>query len=500
MEVWQERSFFYVENGDQRQGPVPLSRLSELYAAQQIDGDSLVWSDRGMDSWLKLKDTAFFPFVTPGQSGAALAALAPLVTSSPSCDGSVPSSPTRLLAGQTGGHQDANRVQLQSVDLGEPSPPKPSDLRAMRSMGGSSMYSGIKGFLAGWLPSRKPPNHLVNRGILHADPSSSSKGSASVGIFGGDLQAILRREDTEDGVPKIVRVLMAKLRANGEEGLRSEGIFRVPGDSTEMRELRESINQGADVEAQIDKCDNLHSVAGLLKMFFRELEQPILTFDLYDDFIRVSTVMGSPSPGTDVSELQSLLQRLPGGQAVLLRHLMLFLAQVASYTSESKMNVGNTAAVFAPNLLRPRVESIEQLADTSHVVNLIAFMISEPHRIFSAFGNERAPASSRVQSNDCLAANDSHASKLQAGPRLTQVASPGATPATADGSKPWYYLNDNLEQQGPIKWEELQQLFSASRLNGSSYVFTEGMTDWTPASNLNITGAEPKPATLDVGS
>lgn len=114
------------------------------------------------------------------------------------------------------------------------------------------------------------------------------------------------------------------------------------------------------------------------------------------------------------------------------------------------MNVGNTAAVFAPNLLRPRVESIEQLADTSHVVNLIAFMISEPHRIFSAFGNERAPASSRVQSNDCLAANDSHASKLQAGPRLTQVASPGATPATADGSKPWYYLNDNLEQQGPV--------------------------------------------------
>ena len=40
-----------------------------------------------------------------------------------------------------------------------------------------------------------------------------------------------------------------------------------------------------------------------------------------------------------------------------------------------QMNVGNTAAVFAPNLLRPRVESIEQLADTAHVVNLVAVMI-----------------------------------------------------------------------------------------------------------------------------
>ena len=187
-----------------------------------------------------------------------------------------------------------------------------SDSRS-RVTSGNTMYSGIKGFLAGWLPGRKAPKELVRRGILHADPSGGKVPATSTGIFGGDLQTILQRPDTEGGVPKIVRVLMAKLRANHDEGVRTEGIFRVPGDATEMREMRESLNQGADVDTEIAKCNNAHSVAGLLKMFFRELPEPILSFDLYDDLIRVSSSLGSPSPTTDVSELQGLLQRLPEG-------------------------------------------------------------------------------------------------------------------------------------------------------------------------------------------
>jgi hypothetical protein len=126
---------------------------------------------------------------------------------------------------------------------------------------------------------------------------------------------VLQRSDSEAAVPKVVRVLMARLRADRDEGLRTEGIFRVPGDSTEMREMREAINHGVDVETELAKCDNLHSIAGLLKMFFRELPQPILTFELYDELIRTAMAMGAPSPETDVTELQRLLQRLPIGCA-----------------------------------------------------------------------------------------------------------------------------------------------------------------------------------------
>ena len=72
--------------------------------------------------------------------------------------------------------------------------------------------------------------------------------------------------------------------------------------------------------------------------------------------------MGGPSESTDTTELSALLTRLPPGYFDVLRCLMLFLGQVVRYTAESKMNVGNTAAVFAPNLLRSDSVSINMLA------------------------------------------------------------------------------------------------------------------------------------------
>jgi len=343
---------------------------------------------------------------------------------------------------------------------------------------------------------------------LHTDPSGGTSKAPSSGIFGSELQTVLQRQDTEQCVPKIVRVLMSKLRANNDEGLRTEGIFRVPGDSTEMRETREALNNGVDLDTEIGKCDNVHSVAGLLKMFFRELPAPILTFELYDDLIRISSALGSPSPDTDVSELQATLHRLPPGHAQLLRHLMLFLARVASYTTESKMNVGNTAAVFAPNLLRPRVESIEQLADTVHIVNLVAFMIADPHRIFQAFpgGDDSATASLRQPSSRSsaiptstgdaspagrdtshyrLSASSADDTESVAGVPAQHAIAANSTDQTS-ASKLWYYLNDAHEQQGPVSWAELQAMFLDARLTSASYIFTEGMSNWTPASSFDI--------------
>ena len=91
----------------------------------------------------------------------------------------------------------------------------------------------------------------------------------------------------------------------------------VPGDAYEMRELRRQINEGGDAAALVQACDNMHSVAGMLKMFFRELAEPVLTFALYDECIRCSAAMGGPSESTDTADLSALLARLPPGYAPL---------------------------------------------------------------------------------------------------------------------------------------------------------------------------------------
>ena len=148
------------------------------------------------------------------------------------------------------------------------------------------------------------------------------------------------------------------------------------------------------------------------------------------------------------------------------------------------MNVGNTAAVFAPNLLRPRVESIEQLADTVHIVNLVALMISEPYRIFQSFvgGDDSAIDSAREASGrdstcapTALDTSGAHreasryclssASSIASEPFglegvASAAAASAATIAAATVAAPvqpltpvrlWYYLNDAHEQQGPVR-------------------------------------------------
>lgn len=346
--------------------------------------------------------------------------------------------------------------------------------------------STIKDFLLGWLPFRAPPKDLVRRGILHAHPAAQMGGRSELSaddVFGNELAVTLRWPDTVNGIPGAVGVLMARLRANDADGIRTEGIFRVPGDATEMRQLRQQVNQGSAIAEVLDQCQNMHSVAGLLKMYFRDLRPPLLTFDLYDDFIQYAAEVGAPSEVGDVSGLRRLLDRLPEGHCTLLQHLIEFLAEVVQYSSENLMKVGNTAAVFAPNLLRPQLETMEHLADTQHTVNLLVILITCREQIFGTAG-VALPPSSRTSAQGCSAlsaqlssgpghggreslrsAASSHGQSLSRDGSFASTATPGES--TADHLAPstgglargisqgeprsWYYLTQDHEQKGPVR-------------------------------------------------
>ena len=57
--------------------------------------------------------------------------------------------------------------------------------------------------------------------------------------------------DSPSPTPDQVRILMGKLLMDGADGLKHEGIFRVPGDAWEMRDMRRRINEGADAAALV---------------------------------------------------------------------------------------------------------------------------------------------------------------------------------------------------------------------------------------------------------
>jgi hypothetical protein len=64
------------------------------------------------------------------------------------------------------------------------------------------------------------------------------------------------------------------------------GLFRLSGSLTEVKALREKFDRGEVVDfGNLEHVKSPHTVASLLKMWLRELPEPLATFELYDCFI-----------------------------------------------------------------------------------------------------------------------------------------------------------------------------------------------------------------------
>ncbi len=57
----------------------------------------------------------------------------------------------------------------------------------------------------------------------------------------------------------------------------------MSGGAAEMNEIKEFINRS---EVPDLSKYSVHSVAGVLKLFFRQLPEPLFTFDLFDPFMK----------------------------------------------------------------------------------------------------------------------------------------------------------------------------------------------------------------------
>lgn len=93
-------------------------------------------------------------------------------------------------------------------------------------------------------------------------------------------------EPISSEIPHIVSIGMEILQ---EKYLFAEGLFRMSGDNNAMQEMRRQFDEGMykteeEVRALLNRHKE-HTIAGMVKMWFRELPDPLLTFDHYDMFL-----------------------------------------------------------------------------------------------------------------------------------------------------------------------------------------------------------------------
>uniref|UniRef100_A0A673WV49 Rho GTPase-activating protein 17 n=1 Tax=Salmo trutta TaxID=8032 RepID=A0A673WV49_SALTR len=195
--------------------------------------------------------------------------------------------------------------------------------------------------------------------------------------FGTGLEEHLKRSSREIALPLEACIMMLL-----ETGMKEEGLFRIAAGTSKLKKLKAALDCST---SQLEEFySDPHAVAGALKSYLRELPEPLMSFQLYDEWIQASSV---PEPDKRLQALWVVCDQLPKNNKANLRWVTdgLFLSKLAQDSEVNKMTPSNIAIVLGPNLLWAKTEGTlaEMAAATSvHVVTIIEPIIQHADWFF----------------------------------------------------------------------------------------------------------------------
>ncbi|KAM6963683.1 rho GTPase-activating protein 17a isoform 2-T2 [Tautogolabrus adspersus] len=184
--------------------------------------------------------------------------------------------------------------------------------------------------------------------------------------FGTGLDEHLKRSSREIALPLEACVMMLL-----ETGMKEEGLFRIAAGASKLKKLKAALDCST---SQLEEFySDPHAVAGALKSYLRELPEPLMTYQLYDEWIQASSVS---DPDKRLQALWVVCDQLPKNNKTNLRYLVKFLAKLAQDSEVNKMTPSNIAIVLGPNLLWTKTEG--SLAEMAAATSVHVVAIMEP--------------------------------------------------------------------------------------------------------------------------
>uniref|UniRef100_A0A7N9AZE3 ABR activator of RhoGEF and GTPase n=1 Tax=Mastacembelus armatus TaxID=205130 RepID=A0A7N9AZE3_9TELE len=165
------------------------------------------------------------------------------------------------------------------------------------------------------------------------------------GVFGVKINVVTKRERSK--VPYIVRQCIEEVE---KRGIDEVGIYRISGVATDIQALKTAFDTNTkDILVMLSDMD-INAIAGTLKLYFRELPEPLLTDRLYPAFMEGIALS---DPAAKENCMMHLLRSLPDPNLMTFLTLLEHLKRVAEKEPINKMSLHNLATVFGPTLLRP---------------------------------------------------------------------------------------------------------------------------------------------------
>uniref|UniRef100_A0A8D0GS49 Rho GTPase activating protein 15 n=1 Tax=Sphenodon punctatus TaxID=8508 RepID=A0A8D0GS49_SPHPU len=164
-------------------------------------------------------------------------------------------------------------------------------------------------------------------------------------------------------------------------GLDVDGIYRVSGNLATIQKLRFVVNQEEKLNLDDSQWEDIHVVTGALKMFFRELPEPLFPYCFFEHFVEA---IKNQDDSIRIKSIKALVQKLPRSNYDTMKILFKHLKKIAAKESANLMSTQSLGIVFGPTLLRPEKESGSMAVHMLYQNQLVELMLSEYSKIFEA--------------------------------------------------------------------------------------------------------------------
>ncbi|XP_045080180.1 rho GTPase-activating protein 32-like isoform X4 [Coregonus clupeaformis] len=198
----------------------------------------------------------------------------------------------------------------------------------------SKKHGKLITFLRTFMKSRPTKQKLKQRGILRER------------VFGCDLGEHLLNSCHD--VPQVLKSCTEFIEKHGVV----DGMYRLSGIASNIQKLRHEFDSEQIPDLTKDVyIQDIHCVGSLCKLYFRELPNPLLTYQLYEKF---SEAVSAATDEERLIKIHDVIQQLPPPHYRTLEFLMRHLSHLATFSYITNMHSKNLAIVWAPNLLRSK--------------------------------------------------------------------------------------------------------------------------------------------------
>jgi len=211
----------------------------------------------------------------------------------------------------------------------------------------------IKEKLTHFIATRKNDEQLIKMGVL-------VRGAT----FGLPLQDVVKLNG-KDGIPNIVRTLVDFMK---KDIIKLHGVFRISGENAEIQNLKRIYDYESEKDLDLSKFGP-HAITGCLKMFLRELPDPLFTYERYDSIVEAYR-SGQQHLVADI------ITGLPFNNLQTWNYILDMLVACQSHAATNMMTAKNLSLVISPNILRLKVETFAKIAqDTPITVGAVEYLI-----------------------------------------------------------------------------------------------------------------------------